>query len=220
MIILQILVGQGLIGDRPGNFIVQNSDLLLILGCRLNIRQIGYNWKTFARAAFKILVDIDPPELKKPTVNINLPIYADVSDFLSIMLQELPKEGLSEKKEWLEWCRIRKERYPVVLKEYWKRSDLVNSYCFVEALSEKLQEDQVIVTGNGSACNCTFQALKIKKGQRLYSNSGSASMGYDLPAAIGACLANNRKKIVCITGDGSIQMNYNNSRRLLIMDSL
>ena len=197
----------GTIGDRPGNFIVQNSDLVLILGCRLNIRQIGYNWKTFARAAFKILVDIDPLELKKPTVDINLPIYADVSDFLSIMLQELPKEGLSEKKEWLEWCRIRKERYPVVLKEYWKRSELVNSYCFVEALSEKLQEDQVIVTGNGSACNCTFQALKIKKGQRLYSNSGSASMGYDLPAAIGASLANNRKKIVCITGDGSIQMN-------------
>jgi acetolactate synthase-1/2/3 large subunit len=197
----------GTIGDRAGNFVVQNSDLLLVLGCRLNIRQIGYNWKSFARAAFKIIVDIDPVELRKPTVRPDLAVHADIADFIRVMIQELHREGLPERKEWLEWCRIRKQRYPVVLEEYWKRTELVNPYCFVEALSSKLSEGQIVVTGNGSACNCTFQALKIKEGQRLFSNSGCASMGYDLPAAIGACFGANRRMIICITGDGSIQMN-------------
>ncbi len=196
----------GTVGDRAGNFIAQNSDLLLVLGCRLNIRQISYNWTAFAREAFKIIVEIDPLELKKPTIKPDLPICANVADFIKMLLSELPV-GLTPKEEWLDWCRIRKERYPVVLREYWERKELVNPYCFVESLNRYLPEGQVTVTGDGTACVSTFQAAYIKKGQRLYTNSGCASMGYDLPAAIGACIASKRGKIVCIAGDGSMQMN-------------
>lgn len=196
----------GTLGDRAGNFIVQNADLLLVLGCRLNIRQISYNWNNFAREAFKIVVDIDPYELKKPTIHPDMPVWADVARVIAKMIGKLAAP-LPPNHEWLDWCRIRKERYPVVLKEYWNREDLVNPYCFMEALGKQLPEGQITVTGNGSACVTSFQAMEIKPGQRLYTNSGCASMGYDLPAAIGACIASGRQKIVCLAGDGSLQMN-------------
>jgi acetolactate synthase-1/2/3 large subunit len=197
----------GSIGDRCGNFITQNADVLLVLGSRLNIRQISYNWGSFAREAYKIIVDIDPLELLKPTVKPDLPIHANVADVIRSLIKKISGEGLKANQEWLAWCRVRKDRYPVVLKEYWKTAGLVNPYCFVSALSDNLPEGQVIVTGNGSACVCTFQAANMKKGQILFSNSGTASMGYDVPAAIGACFAANRRKVVCLAGDGSIQMN-------------
>lgn len=197
----------GTVGDRAGNFAVQNSDLLLVIGCRLNIRQISYNWKAFARDAFKIIVDIDPLEFQKPTVVPDLPIHSDARAFIQAMLAELPSNGLEEKKEWLDWCRVRVSNYPVVLNEYWQRDDLVNPYCFVDRLGKLLPEGQIIVTGDGTACVCTYQAIIIKKDQRLFSNSGSAPMGYDLPAAVGACIASGGQKVVCLAGDGSIQMN-------------
>ncbi|MBI4454626.1 MAG: thiamine pyrophosphate-binding protein [Acidobacteria bacterium] len=197
----------GSIGERAGNFIVQNSDLLLVLGCRLNIRQISYNWKAFARSAFKIVIDIDSAELKKPTVQIDLPIHADVADFIRASLDRLCGKSLPPGREWLDWCRERQKRYPVVMKEYWDREDLVNPYCFVEVLSQHLPEGQITVTGDGTACVCTFQGARIKPGQRLYTNSGCAAMGYDLPAAIGSCIAAGRQKVVCLAGDGSLQFN-------------
>lgn len=197
----------GTIGDRPGNFIVQNSDVLLILGCRLNIRQIGYNWDSFARKAFKIMVDIDPLEFEKPTITPDLPIHADCYDFITSLVKKIPSQGLPKKKEWIDWCRTRKIKYPVVLKEYWNREDLVNPYCFMDNLSRNLKEDDIIVTANATACICAFQAINIKKGQRMFSNSGCASMGYDLPAAIGACVGSGNANIICLAGDGSIQMN-------------
>jgi len=197
----------GTVGDRAGNFIVQNADLLLVLGCRLNIRQISYNFESFARNAYKIIVDIDPVELQKPTIKPDMPVCADVTDLITKMIEELSPKALIPKNDWLEWCRVRKERYPVVLKEYWERNEPVNPYCFFDALSKELEEGQIVVSANGSACVCSFQAMKIKKGQRLYTNSGCASMGYDLPAAIGASIGSGRKKVVCLAGDGSIQMN-------------
>ena len=197
----------GSIGDRAGNFAVQNADFLLVLGCRLNIRQISYDWKKFARAAFKVMVDVDEAELKKPTLSIDLPVHADLADFLPRLLA-LSQKGVSTKHvDWLDWCRQRTERYPTVLPEYWETRDGVNPYCFAQALFARLPDDQVVVTGDGTACVVTFQAADIKAGQRLYTNSGCASMGYDLPAAIGACLANEGRPVVCLAGDGSIQMN-------------
>lgn len=197
----------GTIGDRAGNFVVQNSDLLLVLGCRLNIRQIGYNWETFARCAYKIMVDIDPLELRKPTVRPDLPIHADVADFVRQLLMVLADGSLPPKEDWLSWCRKRKVRYPAVLPEYWGCSHLVNPYCFIDKLSDHLPEGQIIVCANAAACITPFQALRIKKGQRMFSNSGSAPMGFDLPASIGACFGSGRQRIVCLAGDGSIQMN-------------
>lgn len=198
----------GTIGDRYGNFAVQNSDVLLILGSRLNIRQISYNWGSFARGAYKIMVDVDAAELAKPTLNIDFPVEANLTDFIPQFLARIQeKSEFPKKTEWLKWCHSRKEKYPVVLSSYWENTEKVNPYCFMQRLSEHLPEDQIIVTGDGTACVVAFQAMKLKKGQRLYTNSGCASMGYDLPGAIGACVASGEKSVVCLAGDGSIMQN-------------
>lgn len=195
------------VGDRAGNFTVQNADVLLVLGSRLNIRQISYNYASLARAAYKIMVDIDPLEMIKPTLKIDKAIHGDVRDFIQGMLKQLAHKTVPSKQEWLSWCLERRQRYPVVLSEYWTVDKLVNPYCFMQRLGDHLPENQIIVTGDGTACVVAFQAIQLKRGQRLYSNSGSASMGYDLPAAIGACVASGLKSIVCLAGDGSIQQN-------------
>lgn len=197
----------GTIGDRAGNFAVQNADLLIVLGCRLNIRQIGYFWQSFARAAVKIAIDIDAVELQKPTVKIDFPIHGDLRDFIVRALRYAQHETMPDKSQWLTWCKTRKQKYPVVLPEYWQRTDSINPYCFMQTLSNQLTEDAIIVTANATACITAFQTIAIKAGQRLYSNSGSASMGYDLPAAIGACIGANRRPVICLAGDGSIQLN-------------
>ena len=197
----------GNMGERVGNFVVQNSDLLISIGSRLSIRQVSYNWEYFAREAYKVMVDIDPYELKKPTLKIDLPIHADAKDFINCMLEELNGDILPEKVDWIAWCRDKKKKYPVVLSDYFNKDSPVNPYCFLDILFKNLEENQVIVTGNGSACVMTFQAAYLKEGQRLFHNSGCASMGYGLPAAIGACFGNDKKKIICLDGDGSFQMN-------------
>lgn len=196
----------GTIGDRAGNFVTQNADLLLILGSRLNIRQVSYNWQSFAREAYKIWVDIDELELKKPTVKADMPIHANLKDLLPILANE-PYEGpTAAHQEWMRWSRERMNRFPVVLPEYWE-NEQVNPYCFMSELFNQLKEDQIVVTGNGSACVVSFQAADLKSGQRLWTNSGCATMGYDLPAAIGVNKASGGKSIVCLAGDGSIMMN-------------
>jgi acetolactate synthase-1/2/3 large subunit len=197
----------GSLGDRAGNFTVQNSDFLLILGCRLNIRLVSYNWENFAPRAFKVMVDVDAAELKKPTLSINLPIHADLRDFLPLFSASL-KEWSADHAGWLAWCKERVNRYPVVLPTYWESSSGVNPYCFMERLSEHLEDGEVVACGDGTACVAAFQAMNIRAGQRLFTNSGCASMGYDLPAAIGAAEAlPHKKRIICVAGDGSIMMN-------------
>jgi acetolactate synthase I/II/III large subunit len=195
----------GTVGDRAGNFAVQNADFLLVLGSRLNIRQVSYNWQAFARAAFVVMVDADAAELAKPTLSVDLPVQADLAEALQ-MLEDLTYTQAPAHGRYLAWCRERVARYPVVLDEYAKRSDPVNPYVFVQKLFDELDEDDIVVTGDGTACVVTFQAAELKKGQRLFTNSGSASMGYDLPAAIGAWCAAQRR-VICLAGDGSIMMN-------------
>ena len=197
----------GSIGNRAGNFTVQNADVLLVLGSRLNIRQISYNWRSFARTAYKIMVDIDPLELQKPTLSIDQPIRGDLTDFILQATALLKDQAPIEHPTWLAWCKERLIKYPVVLPEYAQAAGLVNPYCFMQALSKQLPEEQVIVSANGTACVTSFQAMELKKGQRLYTNSGSASMGYDVPAAMGACIAANGQRIICLAGDGSMMQN-------------
>jgi len=198
----------GTIGDRAGNFAVQNSDLLLVVGCRLNIRQVSYNWEWFARAAFKVQVDVDPAELRKPTVKPDLPIVADAKEFLETLERELDRSDYDEgaHRQWVEWCVTRRSRYPVV-SEAQRRSLPLNPYHFVDRLIRLLRPDDVIACGDGAACVVSFQVAAIKLGQRLFTNSGSASMGYDLPAAIGAAIAREGGRVICIAGDGSVQLN-------------
>ena len=202
----------GTVGDRPGNFTVQNSDLLIILGCRLNIRQISYNWKSFAPKAYKIMIDLDQAELDKPTLIIDCKIKADLKIFIPLFLKKIKDLNYVSTKEhnkYLKWCKERVIKYPVVLPEYTnKKNKKINPYSFIEDLFKLLNKDDVVITGNGSACVITFQAAKIKQGQRLYTNSGSASMGYDLPASIGAAIAmKGKKRVICLAGDGSLMMN-------------
>jgi acetolactate synthase-1/2/3 large subunit len=197
----------GSVGDRAGNFTVQNSDFLLILGCRLNIRLISYNWRSFAPRAFKVMVDVDEAEMKKPTLSIDLPIHANLRDFLPVM-DRLLREWVPHHSDWLAWCRERVRRYPVVLPEYWSIKEKINPYCFMGRLSEALQDGEVVVCGDGTACVTAFQVIQIRPGMRLFHNSGCASMGYDVPAAIGAAMALPKKqRVICLAGDGSLMMN-------------
>jgi len=195
------------LGQRGANFIFQNADLLLSLGCRLNVRQIGYNFPAVARAAYKISVDIDPAELRKPTLKIDLPINADVREFIRMLDTRLNSKKLPKKVEWLSWCQERIRRYPVVLPEYRRRQTPVNPYVFCDMLSQHLNARDVTVSSNGASCVVPIQAMQIKRGQRHVVNSGCAAMGYGLPAAIGACLAIGQKRVICFEGDGSIQLN-------------
>jgi len=194
----------GTLGSRSGNFALQNADLVLSVGSRNNIRQISYGWKTFARHAKKIVVDIDPVELKKPTLMPDVAINCDAGYFLKAALKNV--NHLPDWRWWLSWCKERKSKYPPVSLND-QKSKAVNPYYFVEQLTMAVKKDDVVVAGNASACVVLFQAGVVKEAQRIFWNSGCASMGYDLPAAIGACLANGRKNTVCLTGDGSIQMN-------------
>lgn len=208
----------GSMGDRPGNFAVQNSDLVFSVGSRLSIRQVGYNYETWAREAYTIVNDIDKEELRKPSIHVDLAVHADARDLLETLERALDKEprlpvfdggkGLEEK-DWRQTCRMWRERYPVVQPRHLIKDDTkrANVYALVKELSSRLEEGQITVVGNGSACVAGGHAYVIKKGQRFISNSAVAAMGYDLPAAIGAYMADHSQDIILLTGDGSIQMN-------------
>lgn len=195
----------GTVGTRGGNFVAQYADLLLIFGCRLNIRQISYNWENFAPAAYKIMIDIDPAELLKPTLNIDMPIHADLNAVMELLNQIAEKN--TQHTRWIDWCRNINAKYPVCEKSCYATNMPVNPYIFMDMLFKECVEGDVIITGNGSACVCAFQAGYIRKNQRLFTNSGCASMGYGLPAALGAAVARCGKRVICIDGDGSLQMN-------------
>lgn len=191
------------VGTRGGNFVLQTADFVLALGCRMNIRQIGYNWEKFAEHAYLASVDIDAAELDKPTLHVDRKIHADLRDFLPAMLKE---EYAPAHEAWLAWAKEVAFRYPAADPAYYQKSEPVNPYVFMKEMSEQFAADETVVTSNGSACVCGFQAMRIREGQRIFTNSGSASMGYGLPAAIGAAVAKGTR-VVCIEGDGSIQMN-------------
>ncbi|MCL2143080.1 MAG: thiamine pyrophosphate-binding protein [Methanomassiliicoccaceae archaeon] len=207
----------GSLGDRAGNFAVQNSDLVLSIGSRLSLRQVGFNWKTWARNAFVIMEDVDEYELKKPTLHVDMPLHVDARVLLGELDANISGTVFTGKK-WIEQCRTWKKNYPVVQERHCSPEGLANPYCFIKELSGRLPEGTVTVVGNGTACAVGSHAFTIKKGQRFIVNSAIASMGYDLPAAIGACVASDRKDTVCITGDGSIQMNLQELQTIITND--
>ena len=199
----------GTVGTRAGNFSISNCDLLLSLGCRMNIRMIGYNKFEFAKTAKKIVVDIDSAELKKPTIKVDIPINMDVKDFIRDLLKEKYEKN-KKHIEWVNWCRGNVKRFEVVRDEFRDKdykNDFINPYVFLEKLFENLTDRDRIICGNGSACVMTLQASKIKYGQRLFTNSGCASMGYAVPASIGVATYDNSFRTICIDGDGSFMMN-------------
>ncbi len=199
----------GIMGERAGNFAVQNADLILVLGSRLSIPQVGYNYKLFAREAKKIMVDIDAAELEKPSLSLDLAIEAHLGDFmasLQVVMDHRDQSSL-EIEPWRQRCREWKQRYPVALPEYRNNKDRINSFYFVDQLSRRLGPEARVVTDMGTSFTCTMQTFQTKLGQRLFTSSGLASMGYGLPGVIGACYGGGRAKTILITGDGGLQMN-------------
>lgn len=197
----------GTIGQRAGNFVLQNADLLICLGTRNNIRQISYNYENFAKNAFKVVIDIDSAELDKPTIIPDLKINADLTEFLPTLLKEIQSLSLIIDSSWMKWCKERREKLSFkTLNEYEQSEEAINPYIFVNKLTKHMEVNDILTMANGSACVCAFQTSEVKRGQRFILNSGDASMGYALPAAIGARL-NSRGKVICLEGDGSIMMN-------------
>ena len=204
----KLYAGQfGVYGRRGANFTVQNSDLLISLGSRLDTRQTGGQPKTFAREAKKIVVEIDKSELFKDWVEADIPVHADVKDFLKTMNESLKNFDSPNYSEWLFRCKEWKFRYPAVLPEWYEQKDSVNSYVFIKSLSDRLKEGDIIVADQGGNLTWTIQAWEIKKDQELFSAFGNSPMGYALPAAIGAAFARPGQDIYCIDGDGGFQLN-------------
>lgn len=198
----------GTIGTRPGNFCLQAADCVLVLGSRLNIRQISYNWDAFAKNAWLAQVDIDEAELRKPTVQPDLGVVADLNDFLDILEDELSRAPLPSYRPWAAWCHGIGQRYDPAKEHRQQSGAPLNPYVMVGRIFAQLRPDDIVVCGNASACILPFQMATLQSGQRLFSNSGSASMGYDLPAALGAATAAaGKRRVICFAGDGSLQMN-------------
>ena len=176
---------------------------------RISIRQVGYNWKTWARAAEVIMVDVDEAELKKPTLHVEMPIWADAKDFLTKMDEILGEEApISTEVEWNTICQNWKRDYPVVQPHQWEENgQTANVYAFMKYLSSRLPENSLTAVSNGACCVVGNQTYVIQKGSRMANNSAVASMGYGLPAAIGTCIGGKRKTTICLEGDGSIMMN-------------
>lgn len=213
----------GICGDRIGNIMVQNSDFLIVMGTRLSIRQVSYAYDLLAPKAFKVMVDIDLAEMQKPTLNIDMPIHVNLSEFVDKMMvatKEFKAPVAFDK--FISWGRNIEKKLPTLFDDNPDMEGYTNSYKFGDELFKQLHDGDVVVTGNGTAYTCTYQAMQVNKGVRVFANQGCAAMGYDLPAAIGAVVSNEAKengikggKTVLVTGDGSLQMNIQELQTLV-----
>lgn len=198
-------------GQRAGNFIVQNSDFFLSIGARLDLLTIGFNYKAFARAAYKVIVDIDKREIRKKTISADLPVNYDAKQFIVEMIRQLRARHVKHDiLQWLQYGRRLQTKFPNVSHESRLGKSYVNPYHFIDVIGKKyLRPGEIIVESDGvGPLNCMYQAFYVKKGQRIILNLGLAQMGYGLPAAIGAAFATQRRRrIVCFEGDGSLQLN-------------
>lgn len=182
------------------NNLLDECDFLLTIGSRLYVRQTGYNFKNFAKNAYRVYVDIDETELNKPTLFPHMKVVSDASNFLEKLLtKELPTSS----QEWLNRCND-VHKAPKVLDRHRENTEYVSHYHFIEKLENHIPQDYHIVTSDGTANVATMQVLNLRENQRLVTNTGCAPMGYGLPAALGASIHN---KIVCIEGDGSLHLN-------------
>lgn len=206
----------GTIGTRPGNMILQNSDLLLVLGSRLNIRQISYNYDAFAPKAFKVQVDIDQAEFKKPFPKMDLSLGMDLRNFFESLTQLEPKLlAIEDHNKWLIWCQSVKNQFSVKDSDYLVKDDYINAYHFIPELIRQAPDNSILACGDATACIVPFQTAFLKSGMDMFSNSGCASMGYDLPAAIGAAVADINRPVICFAGDGSVMMNIQELQTLV-----
>jgi len=202
---------QGSIGNRVGNFVVQYADLVLVLGSRLNIRQTSYNWKEFAKNAIIISVDIDSLELNKNLIKIDYKIPMDLKFFFEkinkLNIQIKNRKNILKWAKWINWCNFIRKEFTPKLQDYKIYQNKINIYHFIITLFKLLKKNEIIVAADGTATVVPNQVGYLNNNIRYIANSGSASMGFELPAAIGAAIADPKKKIICLAGDGSIMMN-------------
>lgn len=198
----------GSIASRYANFVQQNSDFILAIGARLDLPQVGFDYPHFAPHAKKVVVDIDGCEIKKMGMKIDVPVVSDAKIFIDEFIGNIDKVKSRDRSEWISKCKEWKKRYPIAQKEYFNSVRYINTYVFIEILSELLSENDILVWGSSGSCaEIPSQAFKVKRGQRIISSPGLGSMGFGLPHSIGACLASDGKRTVCIDGDGGLQHN-------------
>ncbi len=205
----------GICGDRIGNIMVQSSDLLIVMGTRLSIRQVSYAYDLLAPRAYKVMIDVDAAELAKPTLSIDLKIHSDLRYAVDRLLELTKDIALPDFSAWRQWGRNIEAKLPTLFDDNPDCEGYTNSYKFADELFKQLHDGDVVVTGNGTAYTCTYQAMKVNKGVRVFANQGCAAMGYGLPASIGAAFANENGRTICVTGDGSIQMNIQELQTLV-----
>lgn len=198
----------GSVGQRGANFIQQNSDFIMTLGARLDLPQVGYSYGNFARLAKKVIIDIDPAEIKKLKMNVDLSANSDIKSFILELLRQRKSLKIKSRPEWAKRCSEWKKKYAVVLPEYSRRKKYVNTYFLVDVLSKLMSKNDLMVPGSSGSCSeIPMQSFKVKEDQRILSTPGLGSMGFGLPASIGACLASGRRRTIAIIGDGGLQHN-------------
>lgn len=196
----------GTAGQRRANFALQNADLLLGLGAGFNIQKCGFNIAGFAPKAQKIVVDIDEAQLKHQALKPELPILCDVKMFLEELIIALKGARLAISAGWLNACETWKRRYPIITNDYHRDSGYVNSYVFMDALADAMPAEDTLVPGAGLDTATAYQVFKVKRSQRVLI-SGWGSMGWELPLSVGASWGSGRRRVITVTGDGSIQWN-------------
>lgn len=202
-----LLAGRiGINGQRAANFAIQNADLVISIGCRLAYPTVGYNTALFAREAKKVVVDIDSNQIKHSNIIIDIAVNVDAKKFINVLNEKLSNLKF-DFKEWIQQCAHWRRKYPVVPEELKRKDGYVNPYNFFEILSNKMNEDDTIVTDQGATFYCFTVAFKVKQGQSAFTNGGFSPMGYGLPAAIGACCGKKSGRTICVHGDGGLQMN-------------
>lgn len=198
----------GAIGNRASNFIQQNADFVLTIGTRLNLLSTGYNYESFLEKANHVMVDIDKHEMEKKSVHPVLAIQSDAKVFICALLARIDEMNLAKREKWLMRCEELKRKYPIFIPEQRPREGFVSTYALVDEVSRQMTENDIYqFTSSGTSADIAMKVFRIKKGQRAFLTKGLASMGFDLPACIGSCIASGGKRTVCVTGDGSISMN-------------
>lgn len=197
----------GIKGNRAANITLQNSDLIISIGSRLSLQVIGYEYQKFAPNAKKVVIDIDEVEHQKKTIKIDQLIIADAKEFINNLMTRISNMTFNFKANWTVKCRSLYLKYPVCLKEYEKSRGPVNMYYAVDKITDGLNKNDVVVTDAGFSYYIVRQAVKIKQGQRVIIPGATGTLGFNLPASIGAAFSKGKKRVICITGDGSLQTN-------------
>jgi acetolactate synthase-1/2/3 large subunit len=209
---------EGTYGQRCANFVVQNADLIITIGTRMAVPQVGYDLKEFGRDAKKVVVDIDRSELSKfesdPSFTL---IEANAKNFIEALVNEVKAPQKENFSAWIETCNKWRKKYPYVEPQgiHKEQDGKLNSYSFVNELNHNFRPDEIIVCDMGTALTCTHQAIKINGKQRVVTSTGLGEMGFGLPGAIGASLAADKKRVILINGDGSMMMNLQEMQTII-----